>query len=406
MAPLRLPNTSATDYEDLERVLRLTSLSFAHPEVSSDHRLSLLLAGTDLEAALNRLRSTGRQIFLLSTCLRLEIAWIDGPDSIEDVLTCLYGDGSFSDLATVRHDDAAFLYLCRIAAGLCSPLIGEPEVLTQFRHAVSTTHESEPTAGPLGRVLDAAVAVGRSARRQMEYVPTGSLAILAARAAASFERVAILGAGAMARAAAENLADADVSVFARRSTQLAGHETRPWEDAVEALGSFPVVISTVPGSSRLFSNDAHLGVLSRRDEPLLLIDLGMPPGFHRPDPGHPVRYLGVDDVASSVRARPSLEVEEYVVNRAASTWHRLAASDRVGVVIAAMVGQAEAAVSEEVERFAKRLETATDPEPLLRQLAHTVARRVLHPSISYVGSAERGAEAVEMFAEAFGVDDA
>jgi glutamyl-tRNA reductase len=70
-----------------------------------------------------------------------------------------------------------------------------------------------------------------------------------------------------------------------------------------------------------------------------------------------------------------------------------------------MVGQAEAAVSEEVERFVKRLETAADPEPLLRQLAHTVARRVLHPSISYVGSAEHGAEAVEMFAEAFGVDD-
>jgi glutamyl-tRNA reductase len=363
------------------------------------------LAGTDLETAHNRLRSTGRQIFLLSTCLRLEIAWVDGPDSIEDVVTCLYGDRSFSDLARVRHDDEAFLYLCRIAAGLCSPVIGEPEVLSQFRHAASTTHESEPTPGPLGRVLNAAVAVGRSARRQMDHVPTGSLAILAARTAASFERVAILGAGAMARAATENLADAEVSVFARRPTQLAGHETRPWEDAVEALASFPVVISTVPGSSRLFSNDALHRALSRRGEPLLLIDLGMPPGFHRPDPGHPVRYLGVDDVASSIGARPPLEVEEHVVDRAASTWHRLAASDRVGVVIAAMVGQAEAAVREEVERFAKRLETATDPEPLLRQLAHTVARRVLHPSISYVGSAERGAEAVEVFAEAFGVDD-
>jgi len=207
----------------------------------------------------------------------------------------------------------------------------------------------------------------------------------------------------MARAAAERLEGVEVSVFARRRTQVAGHDTRPWGDAVEALGTYPVVISTVPGP--LFSQGDLSATLSRRTEPLLLIDLGMPPGFDRPETGGAVRYMGVDEVASSVDARPSDEVEEHVGIGAAAAWRRLASSDRVGTVIAAMVGQAETAVSEEVERFVRRLQTAADPEPVLRQLAHTVARRVLHPPIAYVGSAERGTEAVEMLAEAFGVDD-
>ena len=89
---------------------------------------------------------------------------------------------------------------------------------------------------------------------------------------------------------------------------------------------------------------------------------------------------------------------------AAAAWRRLSAPDRVGAVIAALVEQAETAVSEEVQRFAPRLSGADDPEQVLRQLAHTVARRVLHPPISFIGSTERGVEGVEVLAEAFGID--
>jgi len=100
--------------EDRERVLRLTSLSFAHPEVLSDRRAQLSLSGNLLHRAHGRLHATGHPAFLLSTCLRVEIAWAGGPETTSDVLACLYGDGSPSDLGEVRSDQAA---LC-ICAGL------------------------------------------------------------------------------------------------------------------------------------------------------------------------------------------------------------------------------------------------------------------------------------------------
>jgi len=388
-----------------DRVLHLTSLSFAHPAVLSDRRAQLSLPGPLLDRAHVSLRSTGQPAFLLSTCLRVEVAWAAGPESTSDVLAGIYGDGSMSDLGAVRSDEAAFVHLCRVAAGLDSPLIGEPEVLGQFRHAVSVCQEASPSLGGLGRVLEAAIGIGRATRRLLGDVPRGSLAALAANSAAPFGRVAILGAGAMARAAVEQLDGVEVTVFARRPGNVAGHEPLAWEEAAEALATYPAVISTVPGKVPLFTADVIARAFALRSEPLLLIDLGMPPGFTRTEPGGSVRYLGVDEVASSVDARPSVEAEESVVRGAAAGWQRLSAPDRVGAVIAAMVEQAETAVAEEVQRFASRLSGADDPERVLRQLAHTVARRILHRPISFVSSTERGVEAVEVVAEAFGIDD-
>ncbi len=396
---------STDNWEGRDRVQHLTSLSFCYPAVPSERRAQLALSGTALQQAHRRLRSMGHQAFLLSTCLRVEVAWAAHSETSSDLLACLYGDESPRDLGLVRTDGAAFLHLCRVASGLDSPLVGEPEVLGQFRHAVSACHEDSGAAGGLGRVLEAAVGIGRTTRRLLGDGPRGSMAALAASATAPFRRVAILGAGAMARATAEHLDGVEVTIFARRPGQVAGHRTLPWEAASEALATYPVVISTVPGKEPLFSYGAVAAALSRRSEPLLLIDLGMPPGFTRPEPGDLVRYLGVDQLASAVNTQPPVEAEERAVKAAAVAWRRLLLPDRVGVVIAALVEQAEAAVSEEVPRFADRLSRAADPERVLRQLAHTVVRRVLHPPISFMGSTERGVDAVEVLAEAFGVDD-
>jgi glutamyl-tRNA reductase len=386
-------------------VMRLTSLSFAHPEVHSDLRAKLSMPGNALHHAYGRLHTKGLQAFLMSTCLRVEVVWADGPEATSDVLACLYGDGSPSGLGEVRSDAAALRHLCRVAAGLDSPVIGEPEVLGQFRHAVSVGQEVSGSLGRLGRVLEAAIGIGRSTRRLLGDVPRGSLAALAARAAAPFGRVAILGAGAMARAAAACLDGVEVTIFARQPRSVAGRETLAWEGVAKALACYPAVISTIPGEVPLLSDDVIAAAFAFRKEPLLLIDLGMPPGFAPPGDGETVRYLGVDEVASSVKDRPSVEAEERVLDDAAAAWRRLTAPDRVGMVIGTMVEQAEKAVTEEVARFATRLSQAEDPERVLRQLAHRVARRVLHPPISFISSTERGSEAIEVLAEAFGVDD-
>ena len=384
-------------------MLRLTSLSFAHPVVPSIDRARLFISEDAIHEAHERLRSIGHHAFLLSTCLRVEIAWTANPESGRDLLACLYCDQDLFEQAALRWDEDAFIHLSRVAAGLDSPLVGETEVLSQFRLAVSTMPEATASSHDLARVVNAAVGVGRTTRRLLGDTPRGSLGAVAARVAATAGPVAILGSGAMARAAVQHLGDIDVTVFARRPGDVGGRAALPWDQAQDALATFPVVISTVPGSGTLFADDIVARSLGSRSESLLLIDLGMPPGFDRRLMPEGVRYLGVDEVASSVSDRPSSEVEEKITRGASAVWRRLSVPDRVGVVIAAMMEQADTAVSEEVQRFAGRLSVSDDPERVLRQLAHSVARRVLHRPISYVSSSDRGIAVAETLAEAFGV---
>jgi glutamyl-tRNA reductase len=229
---------------------------------------------------------------------------------------------------------------------------------------------------------------------------------VAADAVASAPRVAILGGGVMARAAAQHLSDAEVSIFARRPDVIAGGSAHPWERVPHALATYPAVISTVPGGQTLFSEQVIAQALASRSQPLLLVDLGMPPAFSRPTETDRVSYLGVDDLARSVGGLLPPEAEQALITEADEAWRRLTTPDRVGSIINAMVDQAERAVDEEVRRFANRLLGAENPEAVLQQLAHTVARRILHPPISFVGSKAGEPEAIEAVAEAFGVDDA
>lgn len=381
---------------------RLTSLSFSHPEVTADHRGPLSLVGDSLRSAHRRLRFQGRDAFILSTCLRVELAWDGEPDEAPDLLKTLWGRHSPVGIGTVRQDGAAFLHLCRIAAGLDSPLVGEAEVLGQFRQAVAMQREESSGAGRLGRILDAAIGIGRATRRILPEPIRGSLAAAAAEQAAPLGRVAVLGAGAMARAAVDNLRGTQVTVFARRPGVVGGHEIAAWESAPKALATYPAVLSTVPGKTALFGPGIVAAALARRDDPVLIVDLGMPPGFDRPAPGGPVSYVGLDEVAASVDNRPAIAAERETADEADATWRRLTAPARAGAVIAAMVGRAEEAVAEEVRRFAPRLEVAADPEEVLRQVAHTVARRLLHSPISYLNGSDPAA--VDVVAAAFGVD--
>ncbi|MGH8957632.1 MAG: hypothetical protein ACRDVK_03055 [Acidimicrobiia bacterium] len=357
---------------------RLTSLSFAHPAVSAEERARVArLALADFGPA-----------FVLITCLRVEFVTLGDSQTVPQS----------GVLGQEREGEEAFLYLCRVAAGLESPIAGEPEVLGQFRTALTGYRQSASCEAALVRALDVAVGVARRARRQLGETPRGSLAAVAAGLAEPFDRVAVLGSGAMASAAINCLNGKEVTLFARRAVRVGDRDALPWDEADSALRSFPVVISTYPGKAPVSSQLKR--ALVERATPLLLIDLGMPPAFGSWN-DH-VRYVGIDELAASADAQPSPVVEESLQHDARRAWHRLHTPNRTSEVIAALTAVADRAADEEVARFARRLRSTEDPERLLRQLAHTVARRVLHPPISYLGSSP--AEAVEVLADAFGVD--
>ena len=393
----------------MQSTFRVTSASFAHPQTTSAERATLALDAARLEEALDRIRRAGVDAFVLNTCLRVEVVNVGCDRANRRVLELLYEDLELPE-PVVRFDRDVVQHLYRVAAGLDSPIIGEPEVLGQFRNALEMSQAHGAAGGMFEKLLQSAVRAGRAARKQLPETGTGSLALIAADLAADADEVAIFGAGAMARAATETLRRGDnpprVTVFARRPHAVGfdADDIRDMSEAPKALAVFPVVISATSSKRDLFDGEVLREALAGRSDRLLLVDLAMPPDFspngHRGD----LRYMNLDDLAEHARDQQTAdEIETVLEGLASEMWSKLTNHDQVGPVIAAILAEARQAVEEEVRRFSGKLNADDAQIGVLNQLAQTVAHRVLHRPLSYLSSDEQGARAAPILAEVFGV---
>ena len=381
--------------------MELSAASFSYPQHDGPTRAAItrrLLDSPDPEEG-----------FLLSTCLRVEVA-VAGPVSrLESLLASLFGEVPAPPQVWTGEEAVRHLY--RVAAGLESPILGEQEILTQFRQSLIGAEASGQVDGLFARLLEGAVAVGRQARELLPGSPHNSMAAVAAQVVGTAESVAVLGSGIMATAVLDGLsllpAPPRVTVVARHPEKVAerpGVEVLAFDHAPRVIAEYPAVISATSAKRRLV-DDAELSAAVRdREFPLLLVDMAMPPDF-RPTVGDLITYVAIDDLARMADRRPrSNDADVLVETTAAEAYRTFRDHHEVGPLIGGLMAGADDIVESTVRRFSGRLHNTAD-EALLRQSAHTVARTLLAGPVSYLKTADRAPEAIDVIAEAFGVED-
>ncbi len=383
--------------------MEISAASFAYPQHEGAFRAKLA-------DCLTR-RAEIRKGFLLSTCLRVEIA-VPGPEALlSETLYDLFGDLIDGDIQPrVRFREEAVGHLYRVAAGLESPILGEQEILTQFRQSLIEAEVSGRVEGLFARLLETAVATGRHARELMPGSPHNSMAAVAAQAVGTSSLVAVLGSGIMATAVVEGLAllpaPPEITVVARNPEKVAerpGIEVLSFEMAEETLRTFPAVISATSAKHRLIDDVSLASVVAERKDPLLLIDMAMPPDFEPPESDN-VTYLDIDDLARMAGRRSrSEEADALVAASAADAYRQFRDHHEIGPLISGMMDGADLLVEETVRRFSGKLSNPED-ETALRQAVHTVARKLLAGPVGYLKKEDRSAEAIDVIADAFGVD--
>ena len=237
------------------------------------------------------------------------------------------------------------------------------------------------------------------------------MAAVAAQAVGTSERVAVLGSGMMATAIVEGLAQLPapptVTVVARSPEKVAdlpGIEVLAFDRAPEVLAEFPAVISATSAKRRLVDDEQLERTLGMRSQPLLLIDMAMPPDFS-PSPSDDVTYLTIDDLARMADRRIRSEGADTLVESAAAEGFRQYRDHHeIAPVIGGLMSRADEIVEGIVERFSGKLGESTD-RAVLRQAAHTVARTLLAGPVAYIKHEDRSPEAVDVIADAFGVDE-
>jgi len=171
------------------------------------------------------------EAFALQTCNRAEAYVVT--DDVADgrrALTAFSPDVREGAVVTMDHEES-LRHLMRVAAGLESLILGEDQILGQFRSAVETAREVGGVGELLDDALTKAIHVGERARTETRInegvVSLGSAAVELAdeRLELSEATALVVGAGEMGRVTANALAAASVDrlVVANRTRSRADH---------------------------------------------------------------------------------------------------------------------------------------------------------------------------------------
>jgi len=278
--------------------MNLLLLGVSHRTAPVELREKLDFSSGDVGAAAQELatRASVPECVVLSTCNRSEI-YVANDDidrarrDVIDFLSAFHGlpPQAFSEHLFAHEGPAAVAHLFRVAAGLDSVVIGEPQILGQVKDAFSLAADRRCTGPLLGRLFDRSFAVGKRVRSETA-IGEGAVSVsfeAVSIARKIFERldgrrVLVVGAGDISTLTAQHLRTNGVgemmitSRTAANAAELAatvGGRAIPWEELATALGSADIVI-TATGAPKPIITRAHF--TRRRHDPLYIIDLAVP----------------------------------------------------------------------------------------------------------------------------------
>ena len=246
-------------------------------------------------------RGSTREAVILSTCNRAEIyAACDDTGTTRADLERFIGEFngvSAGDIAPHVYDLGgleAARHLFRVAAGLDSLVVGEPQILGQVKDAHAAAAEAQTVGPVLNRLFHSSFGVGKRVRTETGL---GAGAVSVSYAAVALARkifgdlagmsVVVIGAGEMGKLTALHMKSHGVQHVtivsrtmahaARTADAIGGASAAPWDDMDAAIGASDILI-TATGASTPILTKARIEALMRprRNRPLFVIDIAMP----------------------------------------------------------------------------------------------------------------------------------
>ncbi|MBA1290061.1 glutamyl-tRNA reductase [Pseudomonas japonica] len=413
------------------------ALGINHKTASVDVRERVAFTPEQLVEALQQLcqRTGTREAAILSTCNRSELYIEQSSAQAEAVLEWLadYHQLSAADLracAYVHEDADAVRHMMRVAAGLDSLVLGEPQILGQMKSAYAVAREAG-TVGPLlGRLFQATFSAAKQVRTDTAI---GENPVSVAFAAVSLARqifsdlqrsqALLIGAGETITLVARHLHEQGVKriVVANRTLERAkvlaeefGAHAVLLADIPQELINSDIVISSTASQLPILGKGAVESALKqRRHKPIFMVDIAVPRDIE-PEVGEldDVYLYTVDDlhevVAENLKSRQGAAqaAEEMVaggVNDFMARLRELAAVD----VLRAYRRQGERLRDEELQKAQRLLANGGNAEDVLMQLARGLTNKLLHaPSVQLKKlSAEGRLDALAMAQELFALNE-
>ncbi|MET0807949.1 MAG: glutamyl-tRNA reductase [Pseudoxanthomonas sp.] len=356
-----------------------------------------------LPAALSSLQALPEvsEAAVLSTCNRTELyAFAEDGNALSRWLAA-HAEGLEAYL--YRHSDAAAVrHLFRVATGLDSMVLGEPQILGQVKEAWVAAREHGALGTRLDRLFQQTFAVAKRARTDTRVganpVSVASTAVrLAQNAFARLDEstVLLIGAGETVELAARHLSEGKVRrlLIANRTLSHAqelasrhGGFALPLGEIDRHLAEADVVFSATASREPILTRAQVANALSqRRHKPMLLFDLAVPRDIESGVATLDDAYLyTVDDLERAVednrrgRREAADAAEAIIVLQVARYIENLHASMRQEP-LKRLRAHGDLARDEVLAKARQQLANGREPQEVLDFLAHTLTNRLLHP---------------------------
>ena len=412
-----------------------------HRSAPVEVREKMTIDDSRLAAALSGLirREGIAEGLILSTCNRVEVIANSAlPGDPEPVIRSFLADYHHCSLAPYdkhlywRRQEGVIEHLFRVASSLDSMILGEPQILGQFKQAFAIAQQAGALKGELHEVANQALAVGRRVRRETAL---GSAAISVSYAAVELARkifgglegktIFILGAGKMSELAARHLTSSGAqSVFVSNRTyeravelaQVFHGEAIRFECIFDDLHKADIVISSTGAPHFVIRREhAERMLAARKNRPIFFVDIAVPRDV---DPAvgelDNVFLYNIDDLEQVVEANKKLrqreasQAEEIVQQETQKMLRRLA-SHEMAPTIVAIERRLDDIREKEMERFRGRLGTLSpEQRETVDGLTRAILNKILHGPITELKSAAGRPEdetLAQMIRRIFGVTE-
>jgi glutamyl-tRNA reductase len=378
-------------------------------------------------------RPTVKEAAILSTCNRTEL-YVHGSDP-QPVVGWLEDfhrvpKDSLSPYVYALPGEKAVSHAFRVASGLDSMVLGEPQILGQMKQAVRHAEAAGSLGLVLNRLFQRTFAVAKDVRTRTDI---GSASISMAAAAVKLaerifptigsQRLVLIGAGEMIDLTATHFAarkPKSITIANRtleRGRQLAerfGAEAITLTEMPDRLHEFDIVVTCTASTLPILGKGLLERVVKmRRHAPVFIVDLAVPRDVE-PEAAEldDVFLYSVDDLSNIVRdnlqiRRESVAEAEAMIAEQTRSFLKWLEGRAVVPTITALHGHHEQLRAAELERARKLLANGTPPEQVLDVLARGLTNKFLHApvqALNQAGDAER-AELTAVFQRIYQLPD-
>jgi glutamyl-tRNA reductase len=313
--------------------------------------------------------------------------------------------------AYVLEGSAVARHAFRVASGLDSMVLGEPQILGQMKEAVRQADQAGTLGSTLHQMFQRSFSVAKEVRTSTD-IGAHSISMAAASVRLALQlfgdieglRVVFVGAGEMIELVATHFAARLPQAMAvanrtlERGEKLAtrlGAQAMRLAELPQRLHEFDVVVSCTASSVPIIGLGAvERAIRQRRHRPIFMVDLAVPRDIEPEVSQLPDIYLyTVDDLSALVQSagekrQAAVAQAEAIIETGVKGFTHWLDQRQTVPLIQALHAQADAWQQAELAHARKRLAKGEDIDSVLEQLSRRLSQKMLHGPLAELHASE------------------